>query len=66
MKSPLPKGYSPSHILTYRKCEYKFLLAYIFKAPVKTTYHPLLTGSDIHKDISKGIFVLKTPIYKEC
>ena len=61
MKAPLPKGYSPSHILTYRKCEYKFLLAYIFKAPVKTTYQPLLTGSDIHKDISKGIFVSEDP-----
>lgn len=61
MKAPLPKGYSPSHILTYRKCEYKFLLAYIFKAPVKATYQPLLTGSDIHKDISKGIFVSGDP-----
>lgn len=61
MKAPLPKGYSPSHILTYRKCEYKFLLAYIFKAQVKITYQPLLTGSDIHEDISKGIFVSEDP-----
>ena len=61
MKSPLPKGYSPSHILTYRKCEYKFLLAYIYKVPVKPTFQPLLTGSDIHKDISKGIFVSENP-----
>src|SRR5665647_1319282 len=61
MKSPLPKGYSPSHILTYRKCEYKFLLAYIYKAPVKTTFQPLLTGSDIHEDISKGRFVSEDP-----
>lgn len=61
MKPPLPKGYSPSHILTYRKCEYKFLLAYIYKAPVKTTFQPLLTGSDIHEDISKGRFVSEDP-----
>ena len=61
MKPPLPKGYSPSHILTYRKCEYNFLLAHIFKAPVKTTFQPLLTGSDIHEDISKGIFISEDP-----
>jgi hypothetical protein len=61
MKAPLPKGYSPSHILTYRKCEYKFLLAYIFKAQAKITYQLLLTGSDIHEDISKGIFVSEDP-----
>jgi PD-(D/E)XK nuclease superfamily len=61
MKSPLPKGYSPSHILTYRKCEYKFLLAYIYKAPVKTTFQPLLTGSAIHESISKGLFVSEDP-----
>jgi len=61
MKAPLPKGYSPSHILTYRKCEYKFLLAYIYKAPVKTTFKPILIGSDIHEDISKGLFVSEDP-----
>lgn len=61
MKAPLPKGYSPSHILTYRKCEYKFLLAYIFKASVKTTFQPLLIGLDIHEAISKGIFVSEDP-----
>lgn len=61
MKPPLPKGYSPSHILTYRKCEYKFLLAYIFKAPVKITFQPLLTGSDIHECIAKGLFASEDP-----
>jgi hypothetical protein len=54
-KPPLPKGYSPSHILTKRKCGYKFLLAYIFKATGKKT-HPLIYGSDIHSDIAHGIF----------
>lgn len=55
-KPPLPKGYSPSHVLTYRKCEYKFLLAYIYKVHVKTTFQPILLGSTLHEDISKGIF----------
>lgn len=61
MKPPLPKGYSPSHILTYRKCEYKFLLTFIYKAKVETTYKPLLEGSSIHEDISKQIFVSDNP-----
>ena len=61
MKPPLPKGYSPSHILTYCRCEYKFLLAYIYKAQVKTTFQPLITGSDIHEDIAKGLFVSEDP-----
>ena len=56
-KPPLPRGYSPSHILTYRKCEYKFLLAYIYKAKVETKYKPLLEGSSIHELISKEIFI---------
>lgn len=56
MTLPLPKGYSPSHILTYRKCEYKFLLIFIYKAKVETKYKPLLDGSNIHEDISKRIF----------
>lgn len=56
-KPPLPKGYSPSHILTYRKCEYKFLLTFIYKAKVTTKYKPLLEGSNIHDLISKNIFV---------
>lgn len=60
-KPPLPKGYSPSHILTYRKCEYKFLLAFIYKAKVETKFQPLLKGSDVHEDISKGIFISKDP-----
>lgn len=56
-KPPLPKGYSTSHILTYRYCSYKFLLAYIYKVKVETKFKPLLIGSDVHDDISKGIFV---------
>ena len=55
-KPPLPKGYSPSHILIYRKCEYKFLLTFIYKAKVETKYKPLLDGSSIHKDISECRF----------
>lgn len=61
-KPPIPKGYSPSHILTYRKCEYKFLLAYIYKVQVKTKYKPMLEGSSIHELISKGIFVSDDPV----
>jgi len=57
---PLPRGYSTSHILTKRKCGYKFLLAYIYKAKGKKT-EPLLKGSDVHEDISKGIFVSDDP-----
>lgn len=56
VKPPLPKGYSTSHILTYRKCQYKFLLAYIYKVRVETKFQPLILGSDVHDDISKGIF----------
>ena len=54
-KPPLPKGYSPSHILTKRKCGYKFLLAYILKAKGKEMKQ-LTEGSDVHSDISHGIF----------
>lgn len=57
VKPPLPKGYSPSHILTYRKCEYKFLLAFVYKAKVETKYKPLLEGSTVHELISNGIFI---------
>ena len=60
-KPPLPRGYSPSHILTYRRCEYKFLLAFIYKVKVETKFQPLLTGSSIHEDISKGIFTSEAP-----
>ena len=60
-KPPLPKGYSPSHILTYRKCEYKFLLTFIYKAKVETKYEPLLDGSSIHKDISECRFTSHDP-----
>jgi hypothetical protein len=60
-KPPLPKGYSTSHILTYRKCEYKFLLAYIYKVKVETKFKPLLLGSDVHSDISKGQFISEDP-----
>lgn len=56
-KPPLPRGYSPSHILTYRKCEHKFLLAFIYKVKVETKYKPLIAGSSIHELISKEIFV---------
>lgn len=59
-KPPLPRGYSTSHILTKRKCGYKFLLAYIYKAKGKKTEH-LLKGSDVHEDISKGVFVSDDP-----
>lgn len=60
-KPPLPKGYSPSHILIYRKCEYKFLLTFIYKAKVETKFQPLLTGSNVHEDISKSIFSSRDP-----
>jgi len=59
-KPPLPRGYSTSHILTKRKCGYKFLLAYIYKAKGKKT-ESLTKGSDVHEDISKGIFVSEDP-----
>lgn len=59
-KPPLPKGYSPSHILTKRKCGYKFLLAYIFKAKGKQMAQ-LTAGSNTHSDISKGIFESDDP-----
>jgi len=62
VKPPLPKGYSPSHILTYRKCEYKFLLAFVYKAKVETKYKPLLDGSAVHELISNGIFISDDPI----
>lgn len=55
VKPPLPRGYSPSHITTYRKCEYKFLLAFIFKAKGQKT-EQLTKGSDVHSDISLGVF----------
>lgn len=55
-KPPLPKGSSVSHILTYRKCEYKFLLAFIYKVKVETKYKPLLEGSSVHELISKNQF----------
>ena len=55
-KPPLPKGYSPYHILTYDKCGNKFLLIYIYKVHVKPTYQPILKGSDLHTDISLGDF----------
>ena len=60
-KPPLPKGYSPSHILMYRRCEYKFLLAFIYKVKVEAKFQPLLTGSSVHEDISKGIFTSEDP-----
>jgi len=56
-KPPLPKGYSLSHILTYRKCEYKFLLSFIYKVKVETKYKPLLEGSNVHELISKREFI---------
>lgn len=59
-KPPLPKGYSPSHILTKRKCGHKFLLAYIFKATGKQMAQ-LVAGSDVHSDISHGIFESDDP-----
>ncbi len=60
-KPPLPKGYSPSHVLTYQRCEYLFLLIYVYKVVVKITYKPLIEGSNIHKDISKGNFISSCP-----
>ena len=60
-KPPLPKGYSTSHVLTYRKCKYKFLLAYIYKVKVETKFKPLILGSNIHEDISRGIFISEEP-----
>ncbi len=63
-KPPLPKGYSPSHILTKRKCGHKFLLAYILKAKGRKMQQ-LEEGSDIHSDISKGIFESEDPIKQE-
>jgi len=59
-KPPLPKGYSTSHILTKRKCGYKFLLAYIYKAKGQRMEH-LQYGSDVHEDISKGNFESDNP-----
>lgn len=64
-KPPLPRGYSPSHILTYRKCEYKFLLAFIYKVKVETKFKPLLKGSDVHEDISKETFISEDPEKQE-
>jgi hypothetical protein len=55
VKPPLPKGYSPSHILTYRKCEYKFLLAFVYKAKVETKYKPLLCFFKRWIDISSAV-----------
>lgn len=56
-KPPLPRGYSPSHILTYRNCKHKFLLSYVYKVKVEKKNKHLSFGSDIHEDISNGIFI---------
>lgn len=61
-KPPLPRGYSPSHVLTYRKCEYLFLLIYIYKVFVESKFKPKVEGSSIHKDISEGKFTSDDPI----
>lgn len=59
-KPPLPKGYSTSHILTKRKCGYKFLLQFIYKAKGKQMPH-LIDGSNNHSLISQGIFESDDP-----
>lgn len=59
-KPPLPKGYSPHHVITKRKCGRKFLLAYIFKAKGKQMPQ-LVMGSGVHTDISNGIFESTDP-----
>lgn len=59
-KPPLPRGYTPTHVITKRKCGNKFLLAYVFKATGKKTQY-LISGQDVHKDISIGNFISEDP-----
>jgi len=60
MNPPLPKGYSTSTILTYRKCGHKFLVIHVFHAKIEKTASQS-TGSDIHSDISECRFISEDP-----
>ena len=60
MNPPLPKGYSTSTILTYRKCGHKFLVIHVFHAKIEKTASQSM-GSDIHSDISECRFISEDP-----
>lgn len=60
-KYPLPRGFSPSHIIGYRSCPRQFFIRYVLKIRIAVTSPILEMGSRVHDAIARQMFESDNP-----